>query len=126
MRVLFLSDVYFPRVNGVSTSIRTFRADLAALDVQTLLVAPDYAGAQPESDVLRVASGSVPKDPEDRRMRLRALRRTLATLPAPVDLVHIHTPFLAHYAGVRFARRAGVPCLETYHTFFEEYLHHYV
>jgi len=126
VRVLFLSDVYFPRVNGVSTSIRTFRADLAALDVQTLLVAPDYAGAQPESDVLRVASGSVPKDPEDRRMRLRALRRTLATLPAPVDLVHIHTPFLAHYAGVRFARRAGVPCLETYHTFFEEYLHHYV
>ncbi|TLZ15766.1 MAG: glycosyltransferase family 4 protein, partial [Gammaproteobacteria bacterium] len=24
MRVLFVSDVYFPRVNGVSTSIRTF------------------------------------------------------------------------------------------------------
>ena len=31
MRVLFVSDVYFPRVNGVSTSIRTFRADLAQL-----------------------------------------------------------------------------------------------
>src|SRR5258706_10604926 len=30
MRVLFISDVYFPRVNGVSTSIATFRADLAA------------------------------------------------------------------------------------------------
>ncbi len=29
MRVLFVSDVYFPRVNGVSTSIRTFRGDLA-------------------------------------------------------------------------------------------------
>lgn len=127
MRVLFLSDVYFPRVNGVSTSIRTFRADLAALGVQTLLVAPDYAGAQPEADVLRVASGAVPRDPEDRRMRLGALRRALATVPRErIDLVHIHTPFLAHYAGVHFARRAGVPCLETYHTFFEEYLHHYM
>lgn len=30
MRVLLISDVYFPRVNGVSTSIRTFRQDLAA------------------------------------------------------------------------------------------------
>jgi glycosyltransferase involved in cell wall biosynthesis len=41
-------------------------------------------------------------------------------------LVHIHTPFVAHYAGARFARRVGIPCVATYHTFFEEYLHHYV
>ena len=34
--------------------------------------------------------------------------------------------FIAHYAGARFARRAGIPCVATYHTFFEEYLHHYV
>jgi glycosyltransferase involved in cell wall biosynthesis len=40
--------------------------------------------------------------------------------------VHIHTPFIAHYAGVRFARRAHIPVIATYHTFFEEYLHHYV
>jgi glycosyltransferase involved in cell wall biosynthesis len=40
--------------------------------------------------------------------------------------VHVHTPFVAHYGGVRFARRARLPCLATYHTFFEEYLHHYL
>jgi 1,2-diacylglycerol 3-alpha-glucosyltransferase len=129
VRVLFISDVYFPRVNGVSTSIRTFRADLAACGVTTRLVAPRYdaAGAAPEEDVLRVAAARVPRDPEDRRMRWRALMRTLEALPATdFDLVHIHTPFVAHYAGVRFARRARIPCLATYHTFFEEYLHHYL
>ena len=42
MRVLFVSDVYFPRVNGVSTSVATFRADLAATGVETELVAPQY------------------------------------------------------------------------------------
>ena len=42
MRVLFISDVYFPRVNGVSTSVRTFRQDLAACGVETTLVVPDY------------------------------------------------------------------------------------
>ena len=40
--------------------------------------------------------------------------------------MHIHTPFVAHYAAARFARGAGLPCVATYHTFFEEYLHHYV
>jgi 1,2-diacylglycerol 3-alpha-glucosyltransferase len=114
VRVLFISDVYFPRVNGVSTSIRTFRADLANEGVETTLVAPRYADAEGD-------------DPEDRRLRWGPLTRTLDALPhADFDLVHIHTPFVAHYAGTRFARRAGIPCIATYHTFFEEYLHHYL
>jgi len=138
MRVLFISDVYFPRVNGVSTSIRTFRADLREAGVDSVLVAPSYgerAGAdgsslrrgQDEPGVLRVAAGNVPRDPEDRRMKSGALRHCLTQLEAQhFDLVHIHTPFVAHYAGVRFARRRGIPVIATYHTFFEEYLHHYV
>ena len=130
MRVLFISDVYFPRVNGVSTSIRTFRQDLAARGIDTQLVAPRYAmapAAAEERGVLRVASAGVPRDPEDRRMRWGALTRVLEDLrPAGFDLVHIHTPFIAHYAGVRFARRTGIPAVATYHTFFEEYLHHYL
>jgi glycosyltransferase involved in cell wall biosynthesis len=127
VRVLFISDVYFPRVNGVSTSIGTFREDLAGEGVETLLVAPQYQkAAAAEEHIVRVSAARVPADPEDRRMRWWPLQRALAALPrADIDLVHIHTPFVAHYAGVRFARRAGVPCLATYHTFFEEYLHHY-
>jgi len=42
------------------------------------------------------------------------------------DIVHIQTPFLAHYAGIKLARALDVPTIETYHTFFEEYLYHYV
>jgi glycosyltransferase involved in cell wall biosynthesis len=134
MRVLFVSDVYFPRVNGVSTSIRTFRQDLADCDVETVLVAPAYdrsTAADPsdqnELGILRVASSGVPKDPEDRRMHWGALKGVLASIPrGQVDLVHIHTPFVAHYAGSRYARASGIPCVATYHTFFEEYLHHYV
>ncbi len=130
MRVLFVSDVYFPRVNGVSTSIRTFRDDLARLGVDSILVAPEYAGApaDPESaGIIRVRSGVVPGDPEDRRFLSGPLQSVLNEgLAAKVDLVHIHTPFIAHYAGVRFARAHGLPVVATYHTFFEDYLHHYV
>ena len=132
MRVLFVSDVYFPRVNGVSTSIATFRTDLAAAGVRTTLVVPQYAAPDATADwadpeIIRVPAAGVPRDPEDRRMRWGELGRTLRALATRrFDLVHIHTPFLAHYAGLRFARAQGIPVLETYHTFFEEYLHHYV
>jgi 1,2-diacylglycerol 3-alpha-glucosyltransferase len=60
-------------------------------------------------------------------LRWRALGRALEALqPMEFDLIHVQTPFVAHYAGTRFARRWRIPCIETYHTFFEEYVHHYV
>ena len=133
MRILKVSDVYFPRVNGVSTSIETFRRDLTALGHEVALVAPDYAGAgsdQPADtspSILRVAARRVPRDPEDRIMSWSALRKALSCLgPRRFDVVHIHTPFLAHYAALRFSREFKVPVLATFHTLFEEYLHHYV
>jgi len=129
LKVLFVSDVYFPRVNGVSTSVRTFRQDLGACGIDTTLVAPDYGVEHEdrESNVVRVPGARVPGDPEDRRMRWGPLNFVLEDLESDgFDLVHIHTPFIAHYAGVKFARRARIPCVATYHTFFEEYLHHYV
>jgi 1,2-diacylglycerol 3-alpha-glucosyltransferase len=129
MRVLFVSDVYFPRVNGVSTSIRTFRGDLAAAGVESTLVTPEYPGAAADTEpgIIRVPSGAVPRDPEDRRFLSGPLKRVLnSELASRVDLVHIHTPFIAHYAAARFARENGLPVVATYHTFFEDYLHHYV
>src|SRR5690348_7675724 len=128
MRVLFVSDVYFPRVNGVSTSIRTFRSDLAELGVESTLVAPAYPNAKEDHEpgIIRVPAGSVPMDPEDRRFHRSKLRAVLdRSLASRIDVVHIHTPFLAHYAAARFARENSLPLVATYHTFFEDYLHHY-
>jgi 1,2-diacylglycerol 3-alpha-glucosyltransferase len=127
LRALMLSDVYFPRVNGVSTSIQTFRADLAALGCSTLLVAPRYEQTWlDDSGTRRVVSRRVPFDPEDRLMRRRALYAACRALEGQFDLIHIQTPFLAHSVGIRLARELGVKVVETYHTYFEEYFHHYV
>jgi 1,2-diacylglycerol 3-alpha-glucosyltransferase len=129
MRIVMISDVYFPRINGVSTSIQTFRTGLHAAGHETLLIAPEYP-AGPSTDekgILRVHSRYLPRDPEDRAMKLgaiRALRPQLERLEP--DLVHIQTPFIAHYQGTALARALRVPVIESYHTYFEEYLHHYV
>jgi len=130
MRILMISDVYFPRINGVSTSIQTFRRGLHAAGHETVLIAPDYPlarGAGDEGETLRIASSAVPRDPEDRAMQLGAIRALRPALAARAfDIVHVQTPFIAHYQGVSLARALDVPVVETYHTYFEEYLHHYV
>lgn len=129
MRVLMISDVYFPRINGVSTSIQTFRRGLHAAGHETVLIAPEYPAGGPDDQdgIIRIPSRYLPRDPEDRMMKagaLRALRKQLAS--GGFDLVHVQTPFIAHYQGVSLARALRVPVIETYHTYFEEYLHHYV
>jgi 1,2-diacylglycerol 3-alpha-glucosyltransferase len=130
VNILMLSDVYHPRVNGVSTSIETFRHDLLALGHRVQLVAPAYdASSRPglEPGITRVPGPRMPRDPEDRIMSGPRLRRRLAELGRTHwDVVHVHTPFLAHRSGVAFAARTGAPLLITYHTLFEEYLEHYV
>ncbi len=133
MNILMLSDVYFPRVNGVSSSIRTFAQELVALGHKVSLVAPAYGDAldRPHHDegfeVLRVASRQIFFDPEDRLMKGSALAALLPQLAARHwDAIHIHTPFRAHQFGVRLGRATGQPTLETYHTFFEEYVAHYL
>ena len=124
MRILMVSDVYFPRVNGVSTSIETFRQSLAGQGIEVRIVAPRY-GAEPDvPGVARVPGRPVPRDPEDRIVAWRSMSRTVHEHAAGCDLVHIQTPFAAHYSGLRAARRAGLPVLQPSTTRSGETLHH--
>lgn len=127
LRVLMFSDVFFPRINGVSTSIETFRRDLHDVGVEVSLIAPDYQSDEHHLHVHRVPARQLPFDPEDRLMHWGKLNSTANDLAQRnFDVVHIQTPFAAHYAGVRFARQHRLPVLTTYHTHFEEYFHHYL
>ncbi|MER2555725.1 MAG: glycosyltransferase [Thauera sp.] len=125
IRVLMVSDVFFPRVNGVSTSIATFRRALAEQDVEVRLIAPRYGNEADAADIVRIPGRRLPFDPEDRLVQWRTMQEATLHEAASCDLVHIQTPFAAHRAGLRAARACGRPVLLTYHTFFEEYLHHY-
>ncbi len=129
MNILLISDVYFPRVNGVATSINTFTEQLQKLGHSVHLIAPDYGKDEAigEDWITRVPARSIYFDPEDYLMKYGEIFRLLPALQAKkFDVIHIHTPFIAHYAGLKLGRLLQIPVIETYHTFFEDYLHHYL
>jgi len=129
VKILFISDVYFPRVNGVSTSIRIFKKQLVKLGHQVHLIAPDYCEeTQKKEDwITRVPSRKIYFDPEDRLMKFFKAKKLVSWIKEEkFDLIHIHTPFIAHYLGIKISKELSIPCVETYHTFFEDYLHHYL
>ena len=137
MNILMLSDVYFPRVNGVSTSIRSFARNLVRGGHRVTLVAPGYGqpGIEQACDgefgdafqVQRLPARTIFFDPEDRLITGRAARHARARLMSQRwDVVHVHTPFRAHQLGVKLGQALDVPVVETYHTYFEEYVAHYL
>ncbi|WP_246371223.1 glycosyltransferase [Marilutibacter penaei] len=125
-----LSDVYFPRVNGVSTSIRTFARALLQMGHRVTLVVPEYGAGGGElegMELIRLPARTIFFDPEDRLVRGGAMRDALERLSARRwDVIHIHTPFQAHRLGIRLSDAMRVPTVETYHTYFEEYVAHYL
>ena len=130
LKILFISDVYFPRINGVSTSIHTFVKQMQSLGHTVHLIAPDYAVEAQVNDeawIKRIPARSIYFDPEDKLMKYKEALKLLPELKREqYDMIHVHTPFVAHYLGLKLAKALNIPCIETYHTFFEDYLHHYL
>ncbi len=134
LKILFISDVYFPRVNGVSTSIKTFVDQMQALGNTVHLIAPSYGleldvgeADTAEDWIKRIPARKIFFDPEDYLMKYgEALKLLPALQLAQYDIIHVNTPFVAHYLGIKLAKQLNIPCIETYHTFFEDYLHHYL
>jgi glycosyltransferase involved in cell wall biosynthesis len=128
MNILLISDVYFPRVNGVSTSIKTFTEQLQKLGHTVHLIAPNYGvKTADEAWIARVPARKIFFDPEDYLMKYGEVLRLLPALKKEnFEVIHIHTPFVAHYVGLKLGKLLQIPVLETYHTFFEDYLHHYL
>lgn len=86
MKILFISDVYFPRVNGVSTSIKTFMHQLQLLGHHVDLIAPDYDVEQQfdAPNIKRIPARSIYFDPEDRLMKYGAALKQLPALKTKV------------------------------------------
>lgn len=125
VRVLGITDVYFPNADGISNAVHTLCRELRAKGHVVTLIAPDYGRGvdSPAEDVVRISSHRVLFDPDNRLMKIQRVLELADRLRGwHYDLVHIHTPFMAHYLGLALGRRLRLPVVETYHTVFEEYL----
>ncbi|MES2013262.1 MAG: glycosyltransferase, partial [Pseudomonadota bacterium] len=110
MKILYISDVYFPRINGVSTSIKTFITQMQGLGHVVHLIAPEYdVATDDEAWIKRIPARSIYFDPEDKLMKYGEAMKLLPELAQEkYDLIHVHTPFVAHYLGLKLAAALNI------------------
>ncbi len=125
MRVGFFTEVYRPVVNGVVASIDTLAEGLRDRGHQVYCFAPRVPGYdEADGPVFRMPSLPLPTRTPYRLTLPLVSRRNLNTVIKRLSLVHVHSPFVTGWMGLRYARRYGMPLVYTYHTQLEAYAHY--
>ena len=122
VRVAIVAESFLPHVNGVSNSVIRVLEHLRRTGHEALVIAPDTPPGEPPAD--RVYDGiRVHRVPS--RMFPRVTTLPLG-IPTPwltsvlrgfePDVIHLASPALLGWGGVRAARRLGVPTVAVYQT----------
>jgi glycosyltransferase involved in cell wall biosynthesis len=125
LRVGLFTEIYRPVVNGVVASVETLAQGLQRAGHEVFCFAPKMAGATgPESRIVRIPSLPLPGKTPYRLTLPLVSPRDVKTVIERLSVVHVHSPFITGWMGMRYARRYRVPLIYTYHTQLEAYAHY--
>jgi len=134
MKVAFTSDVYWPRINGVTVSTNIFLNELTKLGHEIRLWVPEYPEPEDQKKlhhadprVNRLKSFGLFFSKEDRLVSPFQRGRLFHELDAfAPQLLHIQTEFGMSWLAIPYARKRKLPVVQTCHTYFEQYINFYL
>lgn len=131
MRIAYISDCYWPRVNGVTVALQTYKDELVKRGHEVLIVCPEYPSTNgskaKEPFVKRLPSQSTPVSKEDRLVKPTALPILFRSLDRfKPDVIHINSEFTTAWMGIFYSRLRGHTVLLTSHTDWEDYVCNYI
>lgn len=137
MRIVFSTDTFWPRVNGVAVSVDTFRRELIAMGHDVLILAPEYlelpspartGTTQQTAGIVRLPSRSLFFSTEDKLIDVqRAQKTAIDALKAfQPDILHAHTEFSGLEILLEYRRKHKLPLVMTSHTYWERYIKVYL
>lgn len=125
LRVGFFTEIYRPVVNGVVASVETLAEGLRGRGHHVYCFAPRMPGyEETDGPVFRMPSLPLPTRTPYRLTLPLVSRRNVNNIIKRLALVHVHSPFVTGWMGMRYARRYGMPIVYTYHTQLEAYAHY--
>ena len=126
MHIAQFTESFRPVINGAAVAVDLLSDELGTRH-EVEVFAPRYQGYEDPAgsvQVHRFPSYRWPLQP-DYPLAVPSSRRLYSLFRAAnFDVAHTHSPFALGQAGLRWARRAGIPVVTTYHTLYVEYAHY--
>lgn len=127
MRIAQFSESFHPVINGVAVALDLLLAEMSQRHTLDMF-APRYRGFRDKDTervrIHRFPSYTWPSQPDYPLAWPLSPRVAAEFWNAQPEIVHTHSPFALGGAGRRWARRARIPILTTYHTLYVEYAHY--
>ena len=124
VKIGIFTECYKPTINGVVSSIETFRTQLEEKGHEVFIFAPRHKQAKPMPNVFRVPSITLPS-PKDYPIGIPYLTNLHPLISRlNLDIVHTQHIFLMGGFGQNVARKLNIPTVHTYHTMMTEYSHY--
>ncbi|MBV9233572.1 MAG: glycosyltransferase [Candidatus Eremiobacteraeota bacterium] len=125
LSVGFFTEVYRPVINGVVASVDALADGLRARGHHVYCFAPRVPGYdEADGPVFRMPSLPLPTRMPYRLTLPLVSRRNRNAIIKRLSIVHVHSPFITGWMGLRYSRRFGMPLVYTYHTQLEAYAHY--
>ncbi len=144
MNIAFFTDAYYPRINGVAVSVRSYATKLAEMGHSVCIVCCNYDDEDkkdkkkkksflqddklhPNLKIYRISSINVFVSKEDKSAKLSAWHDVKHTMDAfKPDIVHINSEFMVGYFGLIYSRHRNIASVYTFHTLWEDYVDGYI
>ncbi|MBR9675566.1 glycosyltransferase family 4 protein [Candidatus Woesearchaeota archaeon] len=131
MRIVIMTDTFYPNVDGVVTAISNAVKCLAKKGHQILIIAPSYGGDEKinlDKNISVARMKSVPLlSYKEYRVVLPCYRKCLRLLKEfKPEVIHFQTFGTLGLVATKLATKLGLPLIGTFHTFFADpnYLAH--
>ena len=122
MKIALLTEVFLPKIDGITNRLRHALRCLEEEGHECLLLAPDTALAEHGATrIVRIPSLPFPRYPGV-RIALPDLRIAASLAAFRPDVVHAVGPAALGVMGIAAARALGLPIVASYHTDFPRYL----
>ena len=133
MKIIYVSDQYWPSISGVSVSIDAFKKELEKKGHTVHIFAPDYPEAgdfdKHVKDIYihRFKSSPVFVTKENRLVK-RTEKKKIASLIDEIkpDLIHIHTEFSLGKMCMKYAHKRKIKVVASAHTNWEDLINLYI
>lgn len=141
MNIAMFTDAYFPRINGVTISVKSYAEELTKLGHKVCIVCLKYSAEQQKSalfdeededskspfQIVRIPSTGIIWSKEDRMVRIdkwHFLKKAMKAFNP--DVIHINGEWTVGYLGALYSKKAKLPIVFTFHTLWEDYLANYI
>lgn len=126
MRIAYVTDSWYPNVNGVITSMEAFKREHERQGHEVFIFCPRYFGKDEMGPtVYRFPSIPYPfKMMREQRIVFPVMRVLRKIRELSIDIIHTQSPAFAAVGAILASRLWRIPHVHSFHTHFMSYMHY--